>query len=57
MIQKGRIIKSDSGRRIRVDGLIKPGGQGEAYWATEVNSGQKGVLKVFHKRFANLLIY
>ena len=53
MIQKGKIVKSDSGRRIRVDGLIKAGGQGEAYWATEVNSGQKGVLKVFHKRFAN----
>lgn len=53
MIQSGKVVKSDSGRRIRVDGLIKAGGQGEAYWATEVNSGQKGVLKVFHKRFAN----
>jgi len=53
MIQKNKIVKSDSGRRIRVDGLIKAGGQGEAYWATEVNSGQKGVLKIFHKRFAN----
>ena len=53
MIQKGKIVKTDSGRRIRVDGLIKAGGQGEAFWATEVNSGQKGVLKVFHKRFAN----
>lgn len=53
MIQKGKIVQLDSGRRICVDGLIKAGGQGEAYWATEVNSGQKGVLKVFHKRFAN----
>jgi len=53
MIQKGKIVKSDSGRNIRVDGLIKAGGQGEAYWATEVNSGQKGVLKVFHDRFNN----
>jgi len=53
MIQKDKVVKSDSGRRIRVDGLIKAGGQGEAYWATELNSGQKGVLKVFHRRFAN----
>lgn len=53
MIKTGKVVKSDSGRRIRVDGLIKQGGQGEAYYATEVNSGQKGVLKVFHKRFAN----
>jgi len=53
MIQKGEIVKSDSGRCIRVDELIKAGGQGEAYRATEVNSGQKVVLKVFHKRFAH----
>ncbi len=53
MIRKGRVVKSDSGRRIRVDGLLKAGGQGEAYWATEMNSGQKGVLKVFHKQFTN----
>lgn len=53
MIQKGKIVKSDSGRRIRVDSLIRAGGQGEAYAATEVNSGQKGVLKVFHDRFNN----
>ena len=53
MIQPGKVVKLDSGRRIRVDGLIKTGGQGEAYLVTEVNSGQKGVLKVFHKRFAN----
>ena len=53
MIQKGRIVKSDSGRRIRVDCLINAGGQGEAYCAVETNSGQKGVLKVFHKQFMN----
>lgn len=53
MIGPGTIVKSDSGRRIRVDGLIKPGGQGEAYWATDTNTGEKGVLKVFHKRYAN----
>lgn len=53
MIPKGKIVKSDSGRRIRVDALIKSGGQGEAYAATEVNSGQKGVLKAFHKRFSD----
>ena len=53
MIQPGKVVKLDSGRGIRVGGLIKTGGQGEAYLVTEVNSGQKGVLKVFHKRFAN----
>lgn len=53
MIQTGKVIKSDSGRRIRVERLIKAGGQGEAYLATETNSSQKGVLKAFHKRFAN----
>ena len=53
MIQTGKIVKSDSGRRIRVESLIKAGGQGEAYLATETNSAQKGVLKSFHKRFAN----
>jgi serine/threonine protein kinase len=53
VIQKGKILKSDSGRRIRVDGLIKAGGQGEAYGATEINSSQKGVVKLFHKRFRN----
>lgn len=53
MIQIGKIVKSDSGRRIRVDLLIKAGGQGVAYLATEVNSHQKGVLKIFHDRFNN----
>lgn len=53
MIQNGHIVKSDTGRRLRVDGLIKAGGQGEAYWVNETNTGKKGVLKVFHKRFAN----
>lgn len=53
MIRNGKIVKSDSGRRIRVDGLIKAGGQGEAYFATETNAKQKGVLKVFHDRYNN----
>jgi len=53
MIKPGNIVKSDSGRRIRVDGFIKAGGQGEAHWATDLNSNQNGVLKVFHQRFAN----
>lgn len=53
MIQKGKTVKSDSGRCIRVDELIKAGGQGEAYAATELSSGQRGVLKVFHDRFNN----
>ena len=69
MITKGMIVKSDSGRRIRVDGRIMKkdwnpekkkwedvraiGGQGEAFWATEMNSGEKGVVKVFHKQYRN----
>jgi serine/threonine protein kinase len=53
MIRAGKIVKSDSGRRVRVKALIKAGGQGEAYWAREVNSAQKGVLKIFHDRFVN----
>lgn len=53
MIQRGKTVRSDSGRRIRVDGFIKSGGQAEAYLATEASSAEKGVLKVFHKRFAN----
>ena len=54
MIEKGTVVKSDSGRRrIRVDGFIKEGGQAAVYHATELNSGQKGVLKEFRKRFAN----
>jgi serine/threonine protein kinase len=52
MIAKGKIIKSGSGRRLRVDRFIKVGGQGEAYMTTEMNTGEKGVLKVFHDRFA-----
>jgi len=53
MIQKGKTVKLDSGRRIRVDELINSGGQGSAYRATEINSGQRGVLKIFHDRFKN----
>jgi serine/threonine protein kinase len=53
MIAKGTIVKSDSGRRIRIDGFVTAGGQGEAYWATEMTTGERGVLKVFHKRFIN----
>jgi hypothetical protein len=53
MIAKGKIVRTDSGRRLRVDGFIKAGGQGEAYRTTEMNTGEKGVLKVFHKCFAN----
>lgn len=53
MMLTGKAFKSDSGRRIRVESLIKAGGQGEAYLVTERKSGQKGVLKSFHQRFAN----
>ncbi|MBI4641458.1 MAG: hypothetical protein HY731_12235, partial [Candidatus Tectomicrobia bacterium] len=51
MIRHGNVIKSDSGRHIRVDSLIKAGGQGEAYRATDLDTGQLGVLKVFYDRF------
>lgn len=53
MIRNGKVLKSDSGHRIRVGGLLKPGGQGEAYSATEIDSGQNVVLKTFHQQFAN----
>ena len=53
MIPNGKIVKSDSGRRIRADGFIAAGGQGEAYWATDLKCGQRGVLKAFHQRFAD----
>ncbi|MBN1515998.1 protein kinase [Candidatus Sumerlaeota bacterium] len=51
MIPKGEIIKTDSGRCLCVKSMIKAGGQGEAYRVTEADTGQDGVLKVFHKRF------
>ncbi len=69
MTRKGKIIKSDSGHCIRIEEpLIKQtwdatqakwvdvpgvGGQACAYWATEMNTGQKGVAKIFKKEFAN----
>jgi len=53
MIQKGKIVKSDSGARIRVENLIRAGGQGTAYRATAMKSAEKGVLKIFHKQFAD----
>jgi len=51
MIHTGKIVKSDSGRRIRVDGPIAAGGQGEAYHASDMDTGEKGVLKVFYSSF------
>lgn len=69
MIKKGNIVKSDSGRRIRIeDPIVKKewnalnnkwddipaiGGQGQVFWATEMNSGERGVVKLFHKKFSN----
>ena len=52
MIKAGTKLKTDSGRRIRVERLISAGGQGTAYFVTDVRGGKKGVLKVFHKQFA-----
>ena len=54
MISEGKIVESDTGKCIRVGGHIKAGGQGIAYWATEIDSGQTGVLKVFNEQFANV---
>jgi DNA-binding helix-hairpin-helix protein with protein kinase domain len=69
MIEKGRIVKSDSGRRIRIEKPVMKktwddlqakwietpamGGQACVYWATEMNTSQKGVAKIFKKEFAN----
>ena len=53
MITSGEIFESQSGRRIRVEGLIGVGGQGEAYWVTDLNTGQRGVLKVFFEKFVS----
>ena len=53
MIENGKTVKLDSGRHIRVDGLINAGGQGTAYGTTEKDTSLKGVLKVFHKQFVN----
>jgi serine/threonine protein kinase len=52
MIRKGQIVSSDSKRRFRVGDFIAVGGQGETYWATDLKSGEEGVLKVFFQRFA-----
>lgn len=52
MMAKGQVLKTDSGRTIRVERLLKGGGQGDAYLVEEP-SGKKGVVKVFHGRFAN----
>ena len=51
MVPNGKTIKSASGRKFRTDGLLQVGGQGEVYFATDVRSGEKGVLKIFSKHF------
>lgn len=40
MITNGEIVVLDSGKRLRVDSLISVGGQGEAYWVTDLDTGQ-----------------
>jgi len=68
MIKKGKIVKSDSGRRIRIEKPVMKkiwddlgakwvdspavGGTACVYWATEMNTTQKGVAKIFKKEFA-----
>ncbi len=52
MLASGQLVKSDSGKTIKAQELIKAGGQGQAYRAVEMNSGEKGVLKIFHSILA-----
>ncbi len=52
-VVKGGTVKLGSGRRVETGDFINSGGQGMTYHATEVNSGKRGVLKLFHKKFNN----
>lgn len=52
MLLAGKKIKLNSGAHVRIESLIKAGGQGEAYWASGPRSGGRGVVKIFHPRFA-----
>lgn len=69
MIPKGGIVKSDSGHRIRIEKPVMKktwddlhakwidtpaiGGTAVAYWATEMNTARKGIVKIFRKEFVN----
>jgi serine/threonine protein kinase len=48
MFGPGDVVELDSGKKIRLEGVLAPGGQGTAYTATDLGSGQQGVFKVFH---------
>lgn len=52
MIAPTKILCSDSGVRIRQEDVIRAGGQGTAYWATDMATGEKGVLKLFSPLFS-----
>jgi hypothetical protein len=47
MFSPGDTLKLDSGRTIRLDGILAPGGQGTAYNATDLSARQQGVFKLF----------
>lgn len=49
MIADGITIRSESGRQFRNDSPLKSGGQGVTFLATDLNTGEKGVLKFFHQ--------
>lgn len=51
MLQEGSIISSKSGRKIRIDRLLKAGGQGTVYLGTDLRTNQPVVVKIFHDKF------
>ncbi len=51
MIPIGTIITSNTGRNVVVKRIISSGGQGVAYFVTDLRSGASGVIKVFHDKF------
>ena len=51
IVRQGEIVRSDSGRRIRIDRLETIGGQGAAYWATDMNTRQQGFVKIMSDKF------
>ena len=45
----GKTFKTEAGRRLRTEGLLGAGGEGCTYAATDLKSGEKGVIKLFHQ--------
>jgi serine/threonine protein kinase len=53
MLGTGTKYTMESKRKVKVEKIISSGGQGEAYAAIDMKTGQKGVLKVFHPHLKN----